>query len=485
MKRAISLFLTIVLILSGCTSPISNSTSSVEPSTTDVVQGVTPENNESASEIENITQSLDFLEGEPNQPEEILPVDSKVPAPVPTFTDLNDTTLLDYYEKSVYTDVSNRLGPDYLVENVSTVYISKEYIEELAYNSQTNIFFGYSLADLDAQFQGTRYVFTLGDNGETTVVQFENYDDTYEKVIKNVAIGTGVILVCVTVSVVSGGAGAPAVAMIFAASAKTGAIFAASSGALSAVIAGTVTGLQTKDFDAALKAGALAGSESFKWGAITGALVGGSTELVMLKTAARGGLSLNEAALIVQETNLPANFVQQIHSMDEYHELLEIAETTGLAIQDMATICISTGYPLELVKLFKSTEEGIIYFEQAGLYAETINGQASLIRVIDLTYESELGGKMVTNLERMRLGYAAIDPASGQAFQLHHIGQSVDSPLAILSQFEHTGGGNNAILHDVNIANGKGVHNLLSDAEWAIQREEFWESLANYFMAAS
>ena len=32
-----------------------------------------------------------------------------------------------------------------------------------------------ALADLDAQFQGTRYVFTLGDNGETTVVPFEDY----------------------------------------------------------------------------------------------------------------------------------------------------------------------------------------------------------------------------------------------------------------------------------------------------------------------
>ena len=60
----------------------------------------------------------------------------------------------------------------------------------------------------------------------------------------------------------------------------------------------------------------------------------------------------------------------------------------------------------------------------------------------------------------------------------------MDSPLAILSQFEHTGGGNNAILHDVNIADGAGVHNLLSDAEWALQREEFWKALADFFMRA-
>ncbi len=461
MKRMMSLFLTLMLIFTGCVSPAANSMSS--------------------STIESADETT---QSGPNSFDEIPPVDSKVPAPEPSFTGLNDPSLLNYYENTVYKDVSNRLGSGYRVENISAVYISKEYLEELTYNSQTNIFFGYSLADLDAQFEGTRYVFTLADNGETTVVPFEDYDDTYEKILKNVAIGTGVILVSATVSVVSGGVGAPAVAMIFAASAKTGALFAASSGAMSAVIACTVTGIQTKDFEAAIKAGALAGSENFKWGAITGAIFGGASELVMLKTATRGGLSLNQAATIIQETDLPANFVQQIHSMEEYYELLDLVGAGGLAIQDISAICMATGYPLEIVKLFKSTEEGFIYFEQAGLYAAKINGQTALIRAIDLSYESELAGQMMTNLERMKLGYAAIDPATGQAFQLHHIGQNVKSPLAILSQFEHTGGGNNAILHDVNIANGAGVHSIIPDAEWALQREEFWEALAEFFMNA-
>lgn len=482
MKRIIALILAVTLILSGCSAsgksagaPAETEASTVETSSQSK-QDIATEPGVSAEETE-----IEVSSGTTESDEEIQPVDSKVPAPVPTFTSLNDPALLSYYEGAIYRDVASKLGPEYAVENVSAVYISKEYLEELAYNSQSNVFFGYSLADLDAQFQGTRYVFTLGDNGETTVVPFEDYDDTYEKVLKNVAIGTGVILVCVTVSVVSGGVGAPAVSMIFAASAKSGAIFAASSGALSGVIAGTVTGIQTKDFDEALKAGALAGSESFKWGAITGSIMGGGTELVMLKNAASGGLTLDEAALIIKETDLPANFVRQIHSVEEYHEILEACEAAGMTIQDMSAICMTTGYPLELVKLFRSTEESVIYFEQAGLYSETINGQAALIRSIDLTYESELGGKMVTNLERMKQGYAAIDPATGQAFQLHHIGQSVDSPLAILSQFEHTGGGNNAILHDVNIADGSGVHSLISDSEWALQREEFWEALGEFF----
>ena len=479
MKRIIAFIMALVLVLSGCSS---SSTTGVSSETvldnTTAAYFKTPalmEDQASIKATEAIAEEKPQTIAEEVDPE---PIDSKVPAPEPIFSNLNDPALLNYVEKTVYLDVSKQLGEGYQVENVSAAYISKEYLEELTYNSQANVFFGYSLADLDGQFQGTRYIFTLGDNGETTVVPFEAYDDTYERVLKNVAIGTGVILVCVTVSVVTGGAGAPAVSMIFMASAKSGAVYAASSGAISGIIAGTVTGIQTKDFDQALKAGALAGSESFKWGAISGSILGGGSELVMLKTAARGGLTLDEAAIIIKETGLPANFVQQIRSMDEYYELLKIAETSGLTIQDMSAICMATGYPLDIVKLFKSTEESVIYFEQAGLYSETINGQAALIRSIDLSYESELAGKTVTNLERMQQGYAAIDPASGQAFQLHHIGQNVDSPLAILSQYEHTGGGNNLILHDVNIADGTGVHSLISEADWTTQREEFWEALA-------
>ena len=459
-------------------APSSNQTE-IEQTTNDTseasTEAKTPEESTAASESSGestVAPEADWDIHAPS-PSKNIPV-------APTYTGLNDPNLLSDFENAVYADLTAQLDPtQYRIDNVSSTYISKEYLEELAYNSQTNVFFGYSLADLDAQFQGTRYVFTLDDDGETTVVPFEAYDDTYEKVIKNVAIGTGVILVCVTVSVVSGGVGAPAVSMIFAASAKSGAILSITR-AFSAVISGTVTGMQTGDFSEALKAGALAGSSHSS--GEQSPEVFSAWRAWVLKTAAKGGLTLNEAAMIIQETNLPANFVRQIHSMDEYYALLEIAENGGLAIQDMAAICMTTGYPLELVELFRTTEEGVIYFEQAGLVSETINGQAALIRTIDLTYESELAGQTVTNLERMRQGYAAIDPVTGEAFQLHHIGQSVDSPLAILTQFEHTGGGNNPILHDVNIANGAGVHSLLSDAEWTLQREEFWISLAEFLV---
>ena len=86
---------------------------------------------------------------------------------------------------------------------------------------------------------------------------------------------------------------------------------------------------------------------------------------------------------------------------------------------------------------------------------------------------------MVTNLERMKRGFPAIDPKTGKAYELHHIGQKVDSPLAILTKKEHTE--NYKILHDTNIPDGEGVHSQLSVAEWNAQKRKFWKAMGELF----
>ena len=207
---------------------------------------------------------------------------------IPDFYGMDDPALLQYIEDTVYAGLVKEFdSEDYVIENVHAIYYSNDYLQEVAYNSKSNIFFGYTLAELDEQFQGKRYVFTLGDDGKTIVTPFEDYDDTYEKVIKNLAIGIGVILICVTVSVVTAGLGAAPICAIFTAAAKTGTIMALSSGGISAVAAGTITAIQTGDIDQALKAAALQGSESFKWGAIVGAVTGGLGEASRLRAAAK------------------------------------------------------------------------------------------------------------------------------------------------------------------------------------------------------
>lgn len=204
---------------------------------------------------------------------------------IPSFTGLDDSNLHQNIEDIVYASLVDEFNSeDYIIENVKAIYISKEYLEELSYNSKANIYFGYTEAELLEQFQGEKYIFTLGEDGTTIVKKAEAYDDTYNKVIKNIAIGSGVILVCVTVSVVTAGAGASAVSMIFAASAKTATEFAASGALISGLTSGLVTAYQTGgNVEEALKSAALAGSNSFKWGAIAGTIVGGVSELSAIK----------------------------------------------------------------------------------------------------------------------------------------------------------------------------------------------------------
>ena len=289
MKRIIALLLVLSIVFAGCASSATNTstpagtTNSTEITATENKETSVPQSTSAAQDNDSETQTA-IIEAE----DSIKTGNDSVPEKELAFKGLNDPMLLQYVEDSVYSDLVNEFSSeDYIIENVKATYVSKEYLEEVSYNSQTNIFFGYTLAELDAQFYGTRYIFTLGDNGETTVIPFENYDDTYEKVLKNVATGAGVILVCVTVSVVTGGVGLAPVSMVFAASAKTASSFAISGALFGGVSSGIVEGIKTKNFDAALKASALGGSEGFKWGAISGALAGGASELSAIHRATK------------------------------------------------------------------------------------------------------------------------------------------------------------------------------------------------------
>lgn len=358
------------------------------------------------------------------------------------FKSLDDENLLRYVEDLVYRETITSLNNDgYFVENVSAVYISKEYLEEVAFNSQSNIYFGYTLAELDELFQGSRYIFTLGEDGNTTVQELQVVDDTSTNtILKNVAIGTGVVLVCVTVSAVSAGAGAPAVAMIFAASAKTGAIMALSSGAMGGISAGIITGIKTGDFKEAAKSAALAGSEGFKWGAISGAVSGG---------AAQG-----------------AKYAKAMQA-------LKGQELVGFTKQQAAAIQMKSGYPVDVIKQLIKPEQYEI-LKNGGLKPVSVNGKTALVRDIDLKFKDEFGR---TNLERMRKGLAALDPATGKAYQLHHIGQKADSTLAILTEAEHMKGGNNGIWHEL----GKATEVHGPGSTWDAQREAFWKAISNNY----
>lgn len=368
------------------------------------------------------------------QSQDIIDTDDSIitDAFIPDYKSLDDPELLSYVENLVYQETITSLNSEeYFVEDVSAIYISKEYMEEVAYNSHSNIYFGYTLDEIDEVFQDTKYVFTLGENGETIVKELEEIEDTtMEAILKNVAIGTGVILVCVTVSAVT--AGAPAVSMIFAMSATGAKTLAVSSAALGGISAGTVRGIETGDFGEVIEAAAIGASEGFKWGAISGAIIGGASGTFILKSLSKNGLKMNDVALIQKESWLPTEVISQLNSMDEYN-------------------------------IYKSI----------GLKTKLVNGKTSLIPDIDLKYTTKLpNGTKITNLERMRKGLAAIDPSTGMAYEVHHIGQKNNGVFAILTQEQHRGTGNFAKLH--HIWKDSGVEH---GSAWKKTKSDLWKKL--------
>lgn len=430
MKKAIAILLAATVFLTACGSSAVNPSSdtSISSQTTEVVTSETVDDtsDSQSAELETTESSQDIDATQDSDQTEAQLMASKN-------LDLSNEDLQRYLCDEIYEKTVEGLDSDeYCVENVESLYYSKEYIEQLEYNSQANIYFGFTQAELDSQFQGKKYVFTFDDESrKTTVIEVESYEDhTTEEILKNVAIGSGVLLVCVTVSVATAGA-APAISMIFAVGAKTGAAAALSGAAIGGVSAGLVKGYQTGSFTDAMSATATGASEGFKWGAIMGALSGGASETWGLHKATANGLSMNDAAQIQRESK----------------------------------------YPLDLISQFKSKAEYEVY-KQAGLRTQMINGKLALVRDIDLNYKSTLAdGTEVTNLMRMQRGLAPIDPATGKYYQLHHINQDPNGTLAILKEAEHQG--NSSILNNPDITESQ-----IDRKAFDKIRKDFWIAFA-------
>ena len=194
--------------------------------------------------------------------------------------------------------------------------------------------------------------------------------------------------------------------------------------------AGILTGIQTHDKDAALKAAALQGSEGFKWGAITGAISGGVTEAAGLygaTLAPNSSLTMNDVALIQKETKYPLDVIKQFHSMEEYN-----------------------------------------VFKAANLKSALVNGKTALIQQVPMTEE---------NIALMKAGKAPLD-ANGVPFELHHVGQTNDSTLAILTQDQHRGKGTFKILHDW--FGESRIDRKLFDS---VTKPEFWKAYVTTYTA--
>jgi len=76
-----------------------------------------------------------------------------------------------------------------------------------------------------------------------------------------------------------------------------------------------------------------------------------------------------------------------------------------------------------------------------------------------------------SNQERLEQGLAPLTP-EGRPYELHHIGQHQESPLAELTMQEHRGKGNDTILHI------KTKESEINREEFGVERAEHWQNRA-------
>jgi len=119
----------------------------------------------------------------------------------------------------------------------------------------------------------------------------------------------------------------------------------------------------------------------------------------------------------------------------------------------------------------RSDKESDLY-QKLGLEERSIDGKEALTsNEINPDRKDAMGR---TNMSRMTSGLAPLDK-SGDSFNLHHIGQKSDSPLAELTAKQHQE--NSSLLH--NSSGPTEVHG--KDSNWGTQKANYWKARANDF----
>ena len=274
MKKLIALIMLFALLLTSCSKSVNPTVESSIVS--DITVTTTTESTTEATTVETSSRVIE-------NPGKDVDLSS--------FKSMADPNLLEYVENDVYAKLEEQFSTDdYKIVNVNATYVSNEYIEELNYNTKKNIYFGYSLDEIEQQLEGKKYIFSLTDEGTTGIKVIEDKEDHYNEIVRNVAIGTGIILVCVTVAVVTYGAGSGASAagtvtainVFFTAAAKEAVKCALIGATVSYVTSSAINYYQTGDYQEALNEGIYGASSGYMWGALFGAVSGGVGSLAKM-----------------------------------------------------------------------------------------------------------------------------------------------------------------------------------------------------------
>ena len=152
-----------------------------------------------------------------------------------------------------------------------------------------------------------------------------------------------------------------------------------------------------------------------------------------------------------------------------------VIEKNGLNDDEKAKIKDETGWSDEMINSIQNMNQ-YEALKNAGLLEAEINGRKCLLKEnVDLGYTDADG---ISNRDRIERGLAPLDSKTGKPLELHHLGQSADSPLAELTEEEHRTGEyqdgkkNQSLWHDNTVETE--VHG--EGNSWNQERKAHWKS---------
>lgn len=159
-----------------------------------------------------------------------------------------------------------------------------------------------------------------------------------------------------------------------------------------------------------------------------------------------------------------------------------VLEKRRLTPEEKQEVKEKTGWSDKIVDHISSMQEAQVYMD-AGLKEGTVNGRPALLN--PKIHGSDMNAniwmakenpewKDWTNADLMGEGYPPRDD-KGDAFELHHIGQDPDGPLAELTYDQHHSNGNFEKLHS-NFEESK-----IDRQKFDKEKSEYWQARSNDF----
>ena len=186
---------------------------------------------------------------------------------------------------------------------------------------------------------------------------------------------------------------------------------------------------------------------------------------------------IEKLASAIKETEIQSiKEVKEVTSIETSLETINIVEDCSFEALEAENQILenqNSESSFKSVNEMNISAEEIEIYDRAGLIKETINNREVLIQP-NIDYHSPLGipgNETQTNLDRMKAGYAPLDE-NGNSYQLHHIGQENNSPLAELTNQQHQADGNYSVLHT------KQGPSEINRKEFNEQRAEHWKERA-------